>query len=78
MYLLSLGFRVRDIFTSEIAKGVHQWFVDDRQPHLVMLRLHRGKLDVNRQRNKAAEHESALQVWDEYHGAIKVGSLFYS
>ena len=65
---------ISDACTEELARTVYQVFHDrfGHYPHVVICRLERRKLDVNRVREEAAGGDpSAEQAWQEYHGFIE-------
>jgi len=66
------GLKIRDMFTSNVAWSICEQSEEISKPHLIVLRLHRSKLDVNRERSKAADKDStdALEIYDLYHNSI--------
>jgi hypothetical protein len=68
------GTQVRDTNTTELARSYYFRMREhaDRQPHLVLLHLHRSRLDANREIVEAAEgNPAAEQTWTEYHRYIE-------
>ncbi len=68
------GVKDQDAHTQELARliagEVHA--ATGRRPHLVICRLHRAKLDANRDLAEAAEGNAvAERAWREYHGFIE-------
>lgn len=66
------GCFVPDTNTEELGRAIVQALKIKTKflPHLVILHLHRKKLDGNRPRRKAAEGDKARLIWDEYHNKI--------
>ncbi len=66
---------VPDAYTEELARTVYR-VIHDRfghYPHVVICRLQRRKLDVNRAPGEAAGGDPrAEQAWQEYHGFIEI------
>ena len=63
-----------DINTQELARAIEEEVLarTKRQPHLVICRLHRSKLDCNREISEAAAGSPlAEKAWGEYHGFIE-------
>ena len=68
------GCHCPDAGTRELALALHEEFAQQArglQPHLVLSRLHRRKLDPNRPRSLAAESEAARSCWDGYHQLLR-------
>ena len=56
-------------YAREVADYIYQ--LTDHRPHVIINRLHRKKLDANRDLPEAAQgHEWAEQAWREYHAFI--------
>ncbi len=69
------GTQVRDTATEELARSIAaQYFVTTgRRPHLIISRLHRKKLDPNREVVEAAEGQpAAIRAWREYQHFLEV------
>ena len=70
----TLGVRDQDAHTQELARLIAEQVTaaTGRRPHLVICRLHRAKLDANRDLAEAAEgNVVAGRAWREYHGFIE-------
>lgn len=67
------GRRKADLCTSEIACGIRDEFDDQCKPHLIVMKLHRSKIDVNREKAKAADEQipDTQRAYTAYHDAIK-------
>ncbi len=68
-----LGDTGDDDFTQELVRSIDTALVlaTGRHPHVVICRLHRVKLDCNRDLEEAAEgNAAAAEVWAEYHALI--------
>jgi len=68
------GTFVRDTNTTELALAIADAFEarTGLRPHVIALRLHRRKLDANREPIEAAQGNAlALQTWSEFHGFIE-------
>lgn len=64
---------LRDANTQELARAIDSAFVvaTGRHPHVVMCRVHRVKLDCNRELAVAAMGDpEAAQAWNEFHAFI--------
>ena len=64
----------RDTNTEELARAIHAAFQarDGRAPFIIICRLHRRKLDANREIVEAAQGNAlAERAWQEYHGFIE-------
>ena len=64
----------QDGFTQEMARALREEFQarTGGTPHLVICRLHRVKVDCNREIKEAAQgNAQAEKVWHEYHDAIE-------
>merc|ERR550519_1922028 len=62
-----------DTYTDTIAKGVvdHIFNFTGRRPHLIINRLHRSRLDPNREVDEAAQGKrDAVTAYNEYHAFI--------
>ncbi len=71
------GTTTRDLNTEELAREVVAAFVTrfGRRPHLIVSKLHRRKLDPNREIVEAAAGNAiAEQAWKEYHGFIEASA----
>lgn len=67
------GVLTMDTNTQELARAVAAEFAarTGRRPHLILCRLHRKKLDCNREIGEAAAgNPPAEQAWREYHGFV--------
>ena len=65
---------VRDANTDILAEDIHEAFASrgGGTPHTIIVRLHRAKLDANRDIGEAAEGNAiAERAWREYHGFIE-------
>jgi hypothetical protein len=70
----TVGTTTRDLNTQELAREIADAFQErlGRRPHLVLSRLHRLKLDPNRDIVEgAAGNPVAENAWREYHGFIE-------
>ena len=68
------GVLTMDTNTQELARAVAAEFAarTGRRPHLIICRLHRQKLDCNRELGEAAAGNAfAEQAWREYHGFVE-------
>lgn len=66
---------LRDANTQELARAIDTAFVvaTSHHPHVVMCRVHRVKLDCNRELAVASMGDpEAAQAWDEFHAFIAV------
>ena len=73
----TVGTTTRDLNTDELAREVAAAFVArfGKRPHLVVSRLHRRKLDPNREIVEAAAgNPIAERAWKEYHGFIEASA----
>ena len=64
------GTTVRDMNTEELARAISAAFfvATGKYPHVVINRLHRAKLDANREIQEAAQGDAeAQQAWQEFH-----------
>lgn len=64
---------IRDAYTDELALEMALAFNTrtDGTPHVIVMHLHRSKLDANREIGEAAEgNRIAERAWREYHGFI--------
>jgi len=64
------GTQVRDTNTTELARTFYEEMRNHLggQPHLILVHLHRTRLDANRSIGEAAEGQTyAEQAWTEYH-----------
>ncbi|HUH11544.1 MAG TPA: Ig-like domain-containing protein, partial [Longimicrobiales bacterium] len=71
----SWGVTVRDTNTQELARQIAQAFVarTGRAPHIIISRLHRRKLDANRDIEEAAQGSFFAEwAWREFQGFIDV------
>lgn len=62
-----------DTNTQELANACAEAFFKtfDKRVHLIMCKLHRIKLDCNREQNEATDGSPlVLQAWEKYHAAI--------
>ena len=67
------GCQVKDVWTQELGRALHSELcrlLSPQVPHLVIARLHRRKLDLNRQREDSCESEQGRAVWDAYQRCI--------
>jgi hypothetical protein len=65
---------VTDAFTEELAREIGSVFRSEigRAPTVVIMRLHRRKIDANREIVEAAQGNAAAErAWREYHGFIE-------
>jgi len=65
---------VRDRETVELALSVNQELIkllDGKKPYIVLSRIHRRYIDLNRTRRFAYQSENAAQYYDEYHSTLK-------
>lgn len=64
---------VMDEFTIELAQAIMDEFAKNGQrPYLIVNKMHRSKLDANRNREDAAcGDKNAQAVWDLFHGKIE-------
>ena len=65
---------VRDTYTEELARTIGNVFQTriGGRPHLVIMRLHRTKIDANREVSEAAQgHRLAERAWVEWHAYIE-------
>lgn len=70
----TIGTTTRDLNTEELARDIADAFEQrlGRRPHLIISRLHRRKLDPNREIVEAAAgNPVAENAWHEYHGFIE-------
>lgn len=70
----TVGESVRDTNTEELARAIHAAFLSasGRAPHLIINRLHRRKLDANREIVEAAAgNADAEHAWREFHSFIE-------
>ena len=68
------GCLLEDAGTRALGHALHTEFghqAGGAQPHMVVCRLHRRKLDANRPRALAAEADAALGCWDCYHAWLE-------
>lgn len=73
----TFGTTARDLNTEELARDIVTAFAArfGKQPHLVVSKLHRRKLDPNRHiLEAAAGHPIAERAWREYHGFIEASA----
>lgn len=73
----SYGVVLRDRSTAELALAVRDALLrrTGRSPHLVVSRLHRDRLDPNREVQEAAQgNDFAEQAWEEYHAYLGIAS----
>jgi N-formylglutamate amidohydrolase len=71
------GTTTRDLNTDELAHEVVSAFVArfGKRPHLIVCKLHRRKLDANREIVEAAAGNPVAQrAWREYHGFIEASA----
>lgn len=71
------GTTTRDLNTDELARTVSDAFFTrlGKRPHVVICRLHRRKLDANREIIEAAAGNAAAErAWREYHGFIEAAT----
>jgi len=71
------GSTTRDLNTDELAQEVVSAFVArfGKRPHLIVCKLHRRKLDANREVVEAAAgNPVAERAWREYHGFIEASA----
>lgn len=69
------GTQVRDTATEELARTIaaQLFATTGRRPHLVISRLHRRKLDPNREVVEAAEGQpAAVRAWREYQHFLEI------
>jgi len=67
----TVGSKVADLFSLELAQAVWASFPEGNRPALVASLLHRRKLDANRPKAEAAAgNELAEAAWTEYHAAL--------
>ena len=67
------GTTVTDLHTAELARAVDSALVrlTGKHAHVVMVRLHRTKLDANREITEGAQGDAeAEQAWREFHGFL--------
>lgn len=68
------GTTVKDAYTQELARIFADSLkaITGKPPHLIVCRLHRTKLDANRDLDEAAQGNGhAGSAWSEYHGYIE-------
>ncbi len=68
----TVGETVRDANTDQLAEEVQAAFASvNLRPHVVIVRLHRRKLDANREIVEAAQSNPYTEIaWNEFHGFI--------
>ena len=74
----TVGTTARDTNTEELVRTLRQAFLDRTggYPHLVINRLHRIKLDANREIVEAAQGDAnAERAWFEFHAFIETAKL---
>ena len=68
------GCHEKDLNSQELGRAVHaelcRLLPPTCIPHLVISRVHRRKVDLNRSREDSAESEGGRRVWDDYHRCI--------
>jgi hypothetical protein len=64
---------ISDAYTVELALEIMQVFEKNGQrPYLVINKMHRSKMDANRNKSEATcENANAIEVWEEYHKNIE-------
>jgi len=73
-----VGTSARDTNTEELVRSIRQAFIDrvGAVPSIVINRLHRSKLDANREIVEAADgNEYAERAWYEWHAFIEAAAL---
>lgn len=71
------GVHEPDIHTQELARMIHQAFAEqlgrpDAQPHMVINRLRRGKLDMNRNEEQATMgHPLTRKAWRQFNAFVR-------
>ena len=63
------AFKSSDLFTKEIATCLYDnTIISNLSSHLIVVELHRSKLDANREINQAAQGNNiSQQAWNEVH-----------
>ena len=64
----------QDNFTLEIAMGIREgiYEITGKYPHIILNRLHRTKLDANREIREATDgHHVAEKAWVDFHAFIE-------
>ena len=68
------GCHEKDLNTQELGRAVHaelrRLLPPSCIPHLVISRVHRRKVDLNRHREDSAECEEGRRTWDDYHACV--------
>jgi len=64
---------IPDRYSLDMAQTFREVYIQrtGKIPHMIVNRLHRSKLDTNREMEDAAQSSESQEAWRQYHGAIK-------
>jgi N-formylglutamate amidohydrolase len=77
----TVGETARDANTDQLAEEIGDAFAraQGHRPHVIITRLHRRKLDANREIGEAAQGNPHAQIaWKEFHGFIEAARASFS